>query len=61
MTIAIMLFRRDLRLRDNPALCAACQTHTHILPVYIHADHEEAPWQPGGAGKWWLHHSLQAL
>lgn len=61
MTTAIMLFRRDLRLRDNPALFAACEAHARILPVYIHADHEAAPWRLGGASKWWLHHSLQAL
>ena len=61
MTIAIMLFRRDLRLSDNAALAAACERYTRILPVYVHADHEEAPWQIGSASKWWLHHSLQAL
>jgi deoxyribodipyrimidine photo-lyase len=29
--------------------------------VFIHAPDEEAPWQPGAASRWWLHHSLQAL
>src|SRR5689334_12969571 len=61
MTTAIMLFRRDLRLKDNPALTAACATHTHVLPLYIYSDREEAPWQIGSASQWWLHHSLQAL
>ena len=29
--------------------------------VYVHAPHEEAPWEPGAASNWWLHHSLTAL
>lgn len=61
MTTAIMLFRRDLRLKDNPALAAACAAHTRVLPLYVHARNEEAPWQMGRASQWWLHHSLQAL
>jgi len=59
--VAIVLFRRDLRLADQPALAAACAAHEHVLPVYVHAPHEESPWQPGAASRWWLHHSLQAL
>jgi len=55
----LVWFRRDLRLSDNPALHAA--KHAKIIPVYIHAPQEEAPWAPGGASRWWLHHSLTAL
>ena len=61
MSTALVLLRRDLRLEDNPALHAACAEHERVLPVYIHAPGEEAPWQPGAASRWWLHHSLQAL
>lgn len=61
MTTAIVLFRRDLRLSGNPALAEACAAHAHVLPLYIHDDHADAPWQMGGASQWWLHHSLQAL
>lgn len=61
MTTAIVLFRRDLRLCDNPALAAACAEHAQVLPLYIHAGEEDAPWQMGGASRWWLHHSLHAL
>ena len=61
MSTALVWFRRDLRLADHPALDAACAAHERILPVYIHAPDEEAPWQPGGASRWWLHHSLKAL
>ena len=61
MTTAIMLFRRDLRLDDNPALAAACTAHARVLPLYIHDDQEEPTWPMGQASRWWLHHSLQAL
>ncbi len=61
MTTAIVWFRRDLRLEDNPALHAAWRAHARIVCVYLHAPYEEAPWQPGAASNWWLHHSLQAL
>ena len=55
----LVWFRRDLRLSDNPALHAA--RHAQIIPIYIHAPQEDAPWQAGGASRWWLHHSLTAL
>ncbi|RDS79666.1 deoxyribodipyrimidine photo-lyase [Dyella monticola] len=61
MTTAIVLFRRDLRLNDNPALSAAYASHSRVLPLYIHTENEDAPWQLGGASRWWLHHSLRAL
>ncbi len=55
---AIVWFRQDLRLRDNPALSAAAQAGA-IIPLYILDD--SGRWPPGGAGRWWLHHSLKAL
>ncbi|MBI1423203.1 MAG: deoxyribodipyrimidine photo-lyase [Gammaproteobacteria bacterium] len=55
----LVWFRRDLRLNDNPALHAAKQAQ--LIPVYIHAPDQDAPWQAGGASNWWLHHSLHAL
>jgi len=58
---ALLWFRRDLRLHDNPALVNALQAFDQVLPVYIHAPDEEAPWQPGAASNWWLHNSLLAL
>jgi deoxyribodipyrimidine photo-lyase len=61
MSTGIVWFRRDLRLRDNPALLNALERHERVLLVYIHAPDEEAPWMPGGASRWWLHHSLAAL
>ncbi len=61
MSTAIVWFRRDLRLADNPALAAAIRAGHRIVPLYVHAPDEEAPWQAGAASRWWLHHSLSAL
>lgn len=61
MSTALVLFRRDLRLLDNPALTAACESHEHVLPVYVHAPDEDGKWAAGGASRWWLHHSLGSL
>lgn len=61
MTPILLWFRRDLRLSDNPALQWALAQGRPILPVYCHSPDEDAPWAPGGASRWWLHHSLSAL
>lgn len=56
----VVWFRQDLRLADNPALHAATQRGA-VIPVYVYAPAEDGAWSPGGAAKWWLHHSLEAL
>lgn len=61
MSVAIVWLRRDLRLEDNPALNVALDRHDAVVPLYIHAPEEEAPWSPGAASRWWLHYSLVAL
>ena len=61
MSLALIWFRRDLRLADNPALAAACAAHERVLPLYIHAPGEDTEWPPGAASRWWLHHSLTSL
>lgn len=61
MNTAIVWLRQDLRLSDNPALHHALRHHDRVILTYIHAPEEAAPWQPGGAKRWWLHHSLAAL
>ena len=58
---AIVWFRQDLRLRDNPALHAAVATGAPVVPVYIWSPEEDGDWAPGAASRWWLHHSLTAL
>jgi len=32
-----------------------------VVPLYIWSPEEEGDWAPGGAGKWWLHRSLESL
>jgi deoxyribodipyrimidine photo-lyase len=61
MANALIWFRRDLRLDDNPALQAALRAGQAPVCVYIHAPEEEAPWAPGAATQAWLHRSLLAL
>ncbi|WP_127478595.1 cryptochrome/photolyase family protein [Sulfurivermis fontis] len=58
MTTALLWFRRDLRLADNPALRAALAHGERVIPLYI--DTPEAH-NEGAAARWWLHHSLAAL
>ena len=60
MSPAVLWFRRDLRLADNPALQALVDSGHTLLPVYIH-DEPDTDWKTGEASKWWLHHSLIAL
>ncbi len=44
MRIAIYWFRQDLRLDDNPALCAACAAADALLPVYVLPPDEDTQW-----------------
>lgn len=58
---AIVWFRQDLRLADNPALAEAIQSGRPILPVYILDEEGDGSWSMGGATRWWLHHALTDL
>jgi deoxyribodipyrimidine photo-lyase len=60
MPTTILWLRHDLRLDDNPALVAAAARGA-VVPVFIWAPEEEAPWEPGAASRWWLHQSLEQL
>ncbi len=55
----IVWLRHELRLKDNPALYAAAEGNTAVVPVYIHAAEDNG--MPGAASSWWLHHSLLSL
>ena len=55
---AIVWFRRDLRLGDNPALTAALESARRVVPVFIADKSVEAM---GACAKWRLGLSLQAL
>ena len=58
---ALVWFRQDLRLADNPALYHALKDGYEIIPVYILDDKNAGEWKLGGAARWWLHESLEAL
>jgi deoxyribodipyrimidine photo-lyase len=58
---ALLWFRRDLRLGDNPALQAALAENVRIFPLFILEDDANSPSALGAAGRWWLHHSLKSL
>ena len=59
--VALVWFRQDLRLADHAPLAAALAQGGSILAVYVHDAKAAGRWAPGGAGLWWLHHSLAAL
>jgi deoxyribodipyrimidine photo-lyase len=56
----IVWLRRDLRLTDQQAFCAAAQRGP-VIPVYVLDDERAGERKLGGASRWWLHHSLVAL
>ncbi|MCX7357664.1 MAG: deoxyribodipyrimidine photo-lyase [Alphaproteobacteria bacterium] len=58
---AIVWLRQDLRIADNPALAAAVASKRPLVLVYVLDDETPAKWRLGGASRWWLHHSLEAL
>lgn len=60
MTVLYWL-RRDLRVTDNPALTAALADGRPVVPVFILDDADAGEWKMGGASRWWLHGSLEAL
>ncbi len=61
MKTALVWLRRDLRLSDNRALFEAAKACDRVVPVYIHAPHEEGAGAPGAATALWLHKSLNHL
>ncbi len=58
---SLVWFQQDLRLSDNPAVAAALERGSPMIPVYIWAPEEEGTWPPGAASKWWLARSLADL
>ena len=61
MTPALVWFRQDLRLQDNPALWQAISRGGPVIPVFIWDRDGEGRWSPGAASRWWLHHALAEL
>ena len=61
MLTGIVWFRQDLRLRDNPALTAACEQCDAVICAFINDPQEQTFSQLGSASRVWLHHSLAKL
>ncbi len=61
----ICWFRQDLRLNDQPAWRAACETSLRtgqaVLPIYILDDAAAGEWAMGAASRVWLYHALKKL
>ncbi|MFN4185427.1 MAG: cryptochrome/photolyase family protein [Hyphomonas sp.] len=58
---AILWFRDDLRLTDNPALDMAVRSGRSLICVYLREEGTGAPRAMGGASQWWLDKSLRSL
>jgi deoxyribodipyrimidine photo-lyase len=62
----IVWLRDDLRVADNPALTAAAQRQRSgeggpVVVLYLLDEVSRGIRALGGASRWWLHHSLEAL
>ncbi len=57
----VVWFRNDLRLADHKALTAAIATGAPLVLLYVLDDDTPGRWAMGGASRWWLAKSLQAL
>lgn len=55
---ALVWFRSDLRLQDNPALNAALESGLPVIACYVH---DESSRKLGGATKWFLDQALRSL
>jgi deoxyribodipyrimidine photo-lyase len=58
---AIVWFRRDLRISDNPALSSAVAGGAPVVPVYIIDTEEEGGYPADGTSRLWLRRSLIEL
>ena len=58
---AIVWFRDDLRLTDQPALMRAVESGRPLICAYVDDAGDDAGRPPGGAARWWLHASLREL
>jgi deoxyribodipyrimidine photo-lyase len=36
MNVAVVLFTRDLRVHDNPALALSVRAAEHVVPLFVH-------------------------
>jgi deoxyribodipyrimidine photo-lyase len=58
---SIVWFRDDLRIADHPALSAAIDRGAPVVCVFVLDEVSPGIRPLGGAARWWLHGSLEAL
>lgn len=58
---ALVWFREDFRVADNPALVHAIETGAPVLCLYLHDEVSPEVRPLGGASRWFLHGSLADL
>lgn len=58
---SIIWFRDDLRLTDHAALLDASLDPGGVIALYVFDEQSDETRPLGGAARWWLHRSLQAL
>lgn len=61
MSCALVWFRQDLRLADNPAWFEACRRCQQVIPIFIDDPSPQTSSQIGAASRVWLAHSLTSL
>lgn len=59
--VAVVWFRDDLRMADNPALSAGIERGGPIVALFVLDEVSPSIRPLGGAAKWWLHESLLSL
>jgi deoxyribodipyrimidine photo-lyase len=57
----LVWFRQDLRTADQPALATAAASGRPVVPLFVLDDDGPGRRRIGGAGRWWLAGSLEAL
>lgn len=57
----IVWFRKDLRLRDQPALCEAVERGGPLIPVFLWSPETDSAWGMGAAQRVFLHDALKSL
>jgi deoxyribodipyrimidine photo-lyase len=61
VSLGIVWFRQDLRIKDNPALAAACQENDSVICVFIDDPTDQTISRVGDASRVWLHFSLMDI
>ena len=58
---ALLWFRQNLRLKDNPPVHLACEHASSVVPVFLYEADSRYSRPRGGASQWALHQALASL